>query len=69
LRHTSGKYFWSAEGYPGEKISLRSATSENIVIVDVTNGRHEVIGEMDSPVQKSCFLSRQFISTLVRNIK
>ncbi len=52
VRHTSGRYFWSAEGYPGEKISLRSATTENVVIIEVTQGRHEVIGEMDRPSAK-----------------
>ncbi|MDH7483203.1 MAG: DEAD/DEAH box helicase [Spirochaetales bacterium] len=52
VRHTAGRYFWSAEGYPGEKISLRSATTENIVIVDMTNGGHKVIGEMDRPSAK-----------------
>ncbi|MCX8012875.1 MAG: DEAD/DEAH box helicase, partial [Rectinema sp.] len=52
VRHVSGKYFWSAEGYPGEKISLRSATTENVIIVDITKGRHDVIGEMDRPSAK-----------------
>ncbi|MEN6498936.1 MAG: DEAD/DEAH box helicase [Rectinema sp.] len=52
VRHTAGRYFWSAEGYPGEKISLRTATTENVVIVDVTKGRHDVIGEMDRPSAK-----------------
>ena len=52
VRHASGRYFWSAEGYPGEKISLRSATTENVVITDVTQGRHDVIGEMDRPSAK-----------------
>jgi len=52
VRHSAGRYFWSAEGYPGEKISLRSATTENVVITDVTQGRHDVIGEMDRPSAK-----------------
>lgn len=52
VRHAAGRYFWSAEGYPGEKISLRSATTENVVIVDCTEGRHDVIGEMDRPSAK-----------------
>jgi len=52
VRHAAGKYFWSAEGYPGEKISLRSATTENVIIIDCTDGRHDVIGEMDRPSAK-----------------
>lgn len=52
LRKTGGKWYWSDRGYPSEAISLRSATSENIVIVDATKGRNEVIGEMDRPSAK-----------------
>lgn len=58
VRHTTGRYFWSAEGYPGEKISLRSATTENVVIVDVTQGRHDVIGEMDRPSAKELLFEK-----------
>jgi len=58
VRHTAGRYFWSAEGYPGEKISLRSATTENVVIVDVTQGRHDVIGEMDRPSAKELLFEK-----------
>jgi DEAD/DEAH box helicase domain-containing protein len=52
VRHSGGQWFWSAEGYPGEKISLRSATTDNVVIVDVTGGKARVIGEMDRPSAK-----------------
>ena len=47
-----GRWYWSDEGYPSEKISLRSATADNIVIVDVTGGGSRVIGEMDRPSAK-----------------
>lgn len=47
LRHTGGRWYWSSEGYPSEVISLRSATSDNVVIVDTTKGAYSVIGEMD----------------------
>ena len=48
LRHVGGKYHWSAEEFPASEISLRSATTENFVIVDVSNpAHHRVIGEMD----------------------
>ncbi len=47
VRKTGGRWYWSAEGYPSEKISLRSATADNVVIVDATGGSTKVIGEMD----------------------
>ena len=52
LRLTGRRWHWSAEGYPSEKISLRSATADNIVIIDVTGGGSRVIGEMDRPSAK-----------------
>lgn len=48
LHHVEGKYHWNAEDFPASEISLRSAASENFVIIDITNPtRHRVIGEMD----------------------
>ena len=48
LRHIGGKYHWSAEDFPASEISLRSASSENFIIIDITNPAHHcVIGEMD----------------------
>lgn len=52
VRKTEGRWFWASEGYPGESVSLRSARSDNVVIVDTTNGAHTVIGEMDRPSAK-----------------
>ncbi len=52
VRSTGGRWYWSASGYPAEKISLRSATADNVVIIDSTAGRNEVIGEMDRPSAK-----------------
>ncbi len=52
LRLTGGKYFWSDRSYPAETISLRSATAENVVIIDETAGKYNVIGEMDRPSAK-----------------
>lgn len=46
LRHVKNKWHWSAETYPAEEISLRTAAPGNVVILDTTdNGR--VIGEID----------------------
>ncbi|NLI22540.1 MAG: DEAD/DEAH box helicase [Clostridiales bacterium] len=48
LRHVGGRYHWSAEDFPASEISLRSATAENFVIIDISNpAHHRVIGEMD----------------------
>ncbi len=47
LRFTGNRWYWADRSYPAEGISLRTATPENVVIVDRTRGRNEVIGEMD----------------------
>ena len=48
LHHTEGKYHWSAEDFPASEISLRSAASENFIIIDITDpAHHRVVGEMD----------------------
>lgn len=52
VRYTNDTFYWSDRSYPAEQISLRTATSENVVIVDTTGGRHEVIGEIDRPGAK-----------------
>ncbi|UCF96440.1 MAG: DEAD/DEAH box helicase [Spirochaetaceae bacterium] len=52
VRYTEGKWFWSDRSYPAEKVSLRSSAPGNIVIVDTTQGKQTVIGEMDKPSAK-----------------
>ncbi len=47
LRHTGGRWHWSADAYPANDLSLRSVTSTNFVVVDTTNDRNEVIAEVD----------------------
>ncbi len=46
LRHSSDKWFWSNAAYPAEEISLRSASSENFVIIN-TSDDNSVLGEVD----------------------
>src|SRR5690348_9404205 len=41
-------YHWTHEAYPADTISLRSITSDNFIIIDVTGGAN-VIGEVDFP--------------------
>ncbi|MBI9096938.1 MAG: DEAD/DEAH box helicase, partial [Spirochaetaceae bacterium] len=48
LRHTEDSWFWADRSYPSERISLRSGAEENVVIINKTKGKSEVIGEMDS---------------------
>ncbi len=48
LHHRDGRWYWMAEAFPAQQVSLRSAAIDNFVIVDVTEtGRPRVIGEMD----------------------
>jgi DEAD/DEAH box helicase domain-containing protein len=45
--HRAGKNFhWTHEAYPADIISLRSVTSDNFVIIDIT-AQPQVIGEVD----------------------
>ena len=47
--HLSGaNYHWTHEAYPADTISLRSVTSDNFVIIDIT-GEPNVVGEIDFP--------------------
>ncbi len=46
LYHANGLWRWTAESYPAEQISLRSASRENFAIIDVGDGAR-VIGEID----------------------
>jgi DEAD/DEAH box helicase domain-containing protein len=47
--HRAGEnYHWTHEAYPADTISLRSVTSDNFVIIDIT-GAPLLIGEVDFP--------------------
>ena len=47
--HLAGEnYHWTHEAYPADTVSLRSVTSDNFVIIDIT-GQPSVIGEIDFP--------------------
>jgi DEAD/DEAH box helicase domain-containing protein len=54
LHRSGGNWHWIQDAYPADTISLRSVTSDNFVIIDVSgsasgteNGMPEVIGEID----------------------
>ncbi|OPZ20261.1 MAG: ATP-dependent RNA helicase DbpA [candidate division BRC1 bacterium ADurb.BinA364] len=46
LRHTGGRYHWASEVYPAEEISLRSASADNFVVLDVKRG-NQALAEID----------------------
>ena len=47
--HLAGEnYHWTDEAYPADTISLRSVSSDNFVIIDIT-GEPNVIGDIDFP--------------------
>jgi len=48
LHQNGSKWYWMRDSFPAHNISLRSASQENIVIIDQTNiAAVKVIGEMD----------------------
>ena len=48
LHFNNGKWFWMNQSFPAHNISLRSASQENVVIIDQSDVAHvKVIGEMD----------------------
>jgi DEAD/DEAH box helicase domain-containing protein len=47
IRFSKNTWYWADRSYPAEGVSLRSATSENVVIINTTDGKYSVIGEMD----------------------
>ncbi|MFA9455438.1 DEAD/DEAH box helicase [Halalkalibacter sp. AB-rgal2] len=48
LHHRVNKWYWMSDAFPAHGISLRSASQENVIIIDQTKiGSEKVIGEMD----------------------
>jgi DEAD/DEAH box helicase domain-containing protein len=45
LHRAGAHYHWTQEAYPADTVSLRSVTSDNFVVIDIT-GLPEVIGEV-----------------------
>jgi DEAD/DEAH box helicase domain-containing protein len=49
LLHRSGDcWHWVSDSYPADSVSLRAVTSDNFLVVDVSDD-HRVIGEVDFP--------------------
>lgn len=48
LHYNGGKWYWMNDSFPAHNISLRSASGENVVIIDQSDVANvKVIGEMD----------------------
>ncbi|MTI66638.1 MAG: DEAD/DEAH box helicase [Firmicutes bacterium] len=47
LRHVEDMWYWMSDVFPAENISLRSASNENFVIIDISKPKRKVIGEID----------------------
>jgi DEAD/DEAH box helicase domain-containing protein len=48
LHHSGGRYFWMAEQYPAEKVSLRSASPQTVLLqVGEEEEKWRTIGEVD----------------------
>ncbi len=44
---SGGRWFWSRQAFPAEEIHLRRIAADNVVIIDTSQPRPQVIGEMD----------------------
>ena len=47
LHHVGEHWHWTQDAYPAEKVSLRSISEENFVVIDTTKKKEEVIAEVD----------------------
>jgi DEAD/DEAH box helicase domain-containing protein len=48
LHHVEGRWYWMAEAFPAQQVSLRNAAIDNFVIIDISAvAQPRVIGEMD----------------------
>jgi len=67
LHHSAGSWHWTSDTYPADSVSLRSVTSDNFVVIDIT-GEPNVIAEVAFPMalttlhEKAIYLheARQF---------
>jgi DEAD/DEAH box helicase domain-containing protein len=48
LQRANGRYYWMSESYPAEAVSLRTASTDNFVIIE-QGPTPQVIGECDRP--------------------
>lgn len=48
LHHSGDCWHWVSDSYPADTVSLRAITSDNFLVVDITDD-HRIIGEVDFP--------------------
>jgi DEAD/DEAH box helicase domain-containing protein len=44
---SAGRWYWSRQAFPAEEVHLRRMLADNVVIIDTSHPRPQVIGEMD----------------------
>src|SRR5690349_14389554 len=49
LHHSAGAWHWTSDTYPADATSLRSVTSDNFVVIDIT-GEPKVIADVAFPI-------------------
>ncbi len=67
VHHSAAAWHWTSDTYPADAVSLRSVTSDNFIVIDIT-AEHRVIAEVSFPMaltslhEKAIYLheSRQF---------
>ncbi len=47
LHHEGNQWHWMADSYPATAVSLRGVAEGNFVVVDITDGRRDIIAEVD----------------------
>jgi DEAD/DEAH box helicase domain-containing protein len=47
VHHEGVRWHYVADAYPAQEVSLRSASTENVVIIDTTDAAPRVVGEVD----------------------
>ncbi len=48
VRQTGGQFHWTSEAYPADVVSLRSVSSDNFVVLDITH-EPKIISKVDFP--------------------
>lgn len=47
LHFRNGRWYWMTDKYPAQEISLRSASSDDFAVIDLTGNKNQVIGKVD----------------------
>jgi DEAD/DEAH box helicase domain-containing protein len=47
LHHEGTQWYWMTDSYPANTVNLRGVAEGNFVVIDITEGRQEIIAEVD----------------------